>query len=294
MFFTLGAIRYKQGRWDDAIQDYTYAIERDQKNVGAWVNRGEILLDQGEVDRALEDLRAAIELDPGVRDKFANRARMLVVAIGDVYPDRLSDCQRIMGTVRLGSDEDAERVKKVAKLRERPPKLGATASPSPPAGKVFLSYRRAETADVTGRIWDRFTAQLGRDRVFRDVSSVPLGIDFVRHIQEQVERCVVLVAVIGRDWTTVVDGHGKRRLDDPADFVRLEIEAALERKVPIIPVLVQGASMPLRKDLPDSLIPLLRYNGSPVRADPDFGPDMERLIAGVEALIRSTGAGQSP
>ncbi|MEO5780209.1 MAG: toll/interleukin-1 receptor domain-containing protein [Arthrobacter oryzae] len=111
--------------------------------------------------------------------------------------------------------------------------------------KILISYRREDSADVTGRIYDRLIQQFGREAVFMDVDSIPLGVDFRVHLDEQVAKCEVFLAVIGRDWMQHLGSTGRTRLDDPRDFVRIEIESALKRQIPVIPVLVRGASIPL-------------------------------------------------
>src|SRR5688572_23306247 len=113
-----------------------------------------------------------------------------------------------------------------------------------PAGGIFVSYRRQETQHVAGRLADRLTLRFGVERVFMDVDSIAPGADFTKAITEAVSRCDVLIALIGRQWTGVVDADGARRLDDPDDFVVQEIHAALERDIPVVPVLVDGATMP--------------------------------------------------
>jgi hypothetical protein len=149
--------------------------------------------------------------------------------------------------------------------------------------KVFVSYRREDSADVTGRIYDRLLQSFDGQNIFKDVDSIPLGADFRVHLDEMVARCDVFLAVIGEQWLKAVDSSGKRRLDDPADFVRIEIESALKRGIPVIPMLVRAAVMPSEAQLPSSLKGLSYRNGIPVRADPDFHNDMNRLIAGLKA-----------
>lgn len=145
--------------------------------------------------------------------------------------------------------------------------------------RVFVSYRREDSRDVAGRIYDRLVGHLGAENVFKDVDSIPLGVDFREHIRGAVERCDVLLAVIGPVWSTVTDGQGSRRLEDRADFVRLEIAAALERGIRVIPLLVGGATMPRDVELPEEIRGLSFRNAAPVRADPDFHRDMDRLFA---------------
>jgi hypothetical protein len=130
-------------------------------------------------------------------------------------------------------------------------------SAAPVPGRVFISYRREETAYPAGWLYDRLANRYG-GQVFKDVDSIQLGDDFVEVITRAVGSCDVLLALIGDQWLTISDTHGNRRIDDPDDFVRLEIDAALCRKVRVIPILVDGATMPSPDELPDSLATLVR------------------------------------
>jgi len=150
--------------------------------------------------------------------------------------------------------------------------------------KFLISYRREDSADVTGRIYDRLVQQFGRAVVIKDVDSIPLGVDFRTYLDAQVAKCDVFLAVIGRNWMKAKGRKGKSRLEDPGDFVRIEIESALKRRIPVIPVLVQGAKIPEAERLPASIQALSYWNGIGVRPDPDFHKDMDRLIAQVRNL----------
>ncbi|MBN2119137.1 MAG: toll/interleukin-1 receptor domain-containing protein [Anaerolineales bacterium] len=163
----------------------------------------------------------------------------------------------------------------------RPHNSGAETS-----GRIFVSYRRSDSADIAGRIYDRLVGKFGRDLIFKDVDSIPLGIDFREYLGKKVSECDVLLAIIGDRWLEASDATGARRLDDPADFVRIEIEAALERGIPVIPLLVRGAQMPVEASLPVSLRKLIYRNGIQVRADPDFHHDMDRLIFALDRYVR--------
>jgi hypothetical protein len=151
--------------------------------------------------------------------------------------------------------------------------------------RIFVSYRRSDNQDATGRIYDRLTGQFGKGNIFKDVDSIPLGADFRKQLGEVVGQCRVLIVVLGANWLDAQDENGKRRLDSPNDFVRIEIEAALARGIPVIPVLVGNALMPAEEDLPPSLSPLVYRQGIQVRADPDFHRDMDRLIASLQASL---------
>jgi hypothetical protein len=148
--------------------------------------------------------------------------------------------------------------------------------------RVFISYRRDDSADVTGRLFDRLCAHF---TLFRDVDVIPFGSDFRQVIRKAVEDCQVLLAVIGPTWLNIAAKTGTRRLDDLADFVRLEIETALKRDIPVIPVLVGEATMPEPIHLPDVLQPLVFRHGLKVRRDPDFHRDVDTLIRGLTGLL---------
>jgi hypothetical protein len=149
--------------------------------------------------------------------------------------------------------------------------------------KVFISYRRDDSRWVSGRIYDALAARYGAANVFKDVYTIPLGVDFRNYLGTQVSQCDVMLVVIGSQWLSVTDEAGQRRLDDPADFTRVEIEQALQRAIPVIPVLVDGIRMPRADELPASLAPLAFRNATTVR-DADFPTDMERLVTSVEAI----------
>ena len=144
--------------------------------------------------------------------------------------------------------------------------------------QIFISYRRDDAAYVTGHINDLLRREFGDEAVFTDVDNIALGVDFRAVLDQTVSQCQVFLAVIGSEWLTVKGHDGQPRLQDPADFVRIEIESALERNIPVIPLLVSGATMPAAEDLPESLQGLAFRNGTPIRPGPDFGVDIARLI----------------
>ena len=123
---------------------------------------------------------------------------------------------------------------------------------------IFISYRRDDSAGYAGRLYDRLSAHFGTDQVFMDVAGIELGTDFVTAIEQAVGSCKVLIVVIGDEWLTTTDAAGRRRLDDPHDFVRLETSVALEREIRVVPVLVGGALMPRAEELPPELKSLAR------------------------------------
>jgi TIR domain len=149
---------------------------------------------------------------------------------------------------------------------------------------IFISYRRrGEGAGYGGRIADKLVEHFGKKKCFRDVDDIESGIDFVKTIREAVGTCEVLVAVIGPDWLTQTDDKGMRRLDDPRDFVRLEVAAALERDIRVIPVLVGGAEVPSERELPQVLEALSRRQAHEL-TDSRWEYDVSKLIGAIESL----------
>jgi hypothetical protein len=161
---------------------------------------------------------------------------------------------------------------------EAPPEARISHKKRVRAKNIFISYRRDDSPDVTGRIYDHLVEQYGKAAIFKDVDSIPFGVDFRVHLKAIVEKCDVVLAVVGDSWLTITNSAGQRRLDDERDFVRIEIESALQRDIPVVPILVQGALMPHEADLPPALKEFAYRNATTVRHDPDFHVDMERLI----------------
>jgi hypothetical protein len=152
------------------------------------------------------------------------------------------------------------------------------------SGGVFISYRRQESSGMAGRLYDRLAARFGDDQVFMDVDTIGLGVDFAAVITHAVSTCQVLLAVIGPQWLTATDQDGRRRLEDAEDIVRLEIAAALERDIRVIPILVEGAVLPRRQELPDNLATLARRNALILRHE-SFPSDADRLQAEIEPIL---------
>src|SRR5690242_2126838 len=159
-----------------------------------------------------------------------------------------------------------------------------TASAGNLPGRIFMSYRREDTAYPAGWLYDRLAGHFARSQIFKDIDSIELGDDFVDMITTAVGACDVLVVLIGDRWLTATGQDGQRRLDDPDDFVRLEIEAALARNVRVIPILVEGAQMPRADELPASLAKLARRQAlelSPAR----FDADIRRLLRVLDRTV---------
>lgn len=153
--------------------------------------------------------------------------------------------------------------------------------------KVFISYRRADYRQTAERIYDRFVGRYGEDHVFKDVDNILIGTNFQEEIFKFLQSCDFVLAIIGPRWLDAEDEKGNRRLDQEGDYVRIEIEKAIESQdVEVIPVLVGGAEMPEREKLPESLQRLSGINASEIRDDPDFNRDMERLVRDLEEVKR--------
>jgi hypothetical protein len=151
-------------------------------------------------------------------------------------------------------------------------------------GRIFISYRRDETDFPAGWLYERLAAHFGPEQVFKDVDSIELGDDFAEVIADAVGACDVLLLLIGAQWLAITDAAGRRRLENSDDFVRLEIEAALQRKVRIIPILVGRARMPDAHQLPASLGKLVRRQA--LELDPNrFEADTRRLIRVLERTL---------
>lgn len=153
------------------------------------------------------------------------------------------------------------------------------------AGNIFINYRREDSSGTAGRLHDRLDGAFGRDKLFIDVDNIPVGMDFEAHLKSQVEACDVMLAIIGPRWLGSKDELGQRRLDNPEDFVAIELAAALDRKIPVIPVLVDGARMPKASELPESLKPLARRQSFGLRHE-HFGADAETLIGKMRQVLK--------
>jgi TIR domain/Sel1 repeat len=154
------------------------------------------------------------------------------------------------------------------------------------SGGVFICYRREESAFAARAIYDRIAQKVGRENVFLDVDNIDPGVDWFDALNEQVGACDALIAVIGRNWVAA-DKDNRRRIDDPDDFVRIEIEAALKRGVRVIPVLVDGALMPKTGDLPESLRGFARRQNIEI-SHSRFETDVERLTRVLASILESS------
>ncbi len=149
--------------------------------------------------------------------------------------------------------------------------------------RIFISYRRADSKYVTDRISDRLVGTFGEQAVFRDIESIPIGVDFKTVLETEIRDCTVMLVVIGPQWATVEDQGGNKRLFEPSDYTRLEVETGLKHsEILVVPVLVLNARMPAAGELPESLTELTYRNAIIIRNDPDFDHDFERLAQVIE------------
>lgn len=146
----------------------------------------------------------------------------------------------------------------------------------PSRRRIFVSYRREDTQWFAGRLADSLSAYFGDRRVFRDVDGIAGGADFGAAIHDSLTASDAVIVVIGRHWLDASDSDGRRRLDQPDDWVRQEVGTALDKGVPVFPVLVEGAPMPRTEDLPPALQKLTRFNAIPI-SDSRWETDTERL-----------------
>jgi hypothetical protein len=150
--------------------------------------------------------------------------------------------------------------------------------------KLAISYRRSDSSAITGRIFDRLAAHYGRESVFMDIDNIPFGADFRTHIQAVLRETEVLIVVIGPQWLGA-DAAGTIRMSQESDPVRAEIEAALARSMPLIPVLVDGARMPSSAQLPASFNEFAFLNAAEVATGRDFHPHLDRLIGAIDRTV---------
>lgn len=148
--------------------------------------------------------------------------------------------------------------------------------------RIFISYRRDDSGYIAGMLAERLEEVFGSDSVFIDVDAIPLGVDFREYLNQAVARSDLMLALIGNEWLNVQNAQGLRRLEDPADFVRIEIEAALKQQIPVVPVLLEQARMPLEAELPASLQPLAFRNAVEIRSGRDLNYHIEQLIRGIK------------
>ncbi|MBU1342898.1 MAG: TIR domain-containing protein [Proteobacteria bacterium] len=149
---------------------------------------------------------------------------------------------------------------------------------------IFISYRREDSEGFARGLFQSLVSAFGQKQVFMDVEGISLGTDFVQAIDKSLEGCGALLVLIGKDWVNCTNTKGNRRLDDPKDFVRMEVVKALERQVRVIPVLVKGAGMPSPEDLPEDLQPVTRRQALELRNE-RWNQDVAHLISTLADLL---------
>ena len=149
--------------------------------------------------------------------------------------------------------------------------------------RIFISYRRADSAAYAQGLYDRFKERYGREQVFRDLD-MEYGIDFVERVDETIRSCAAMLVIIGPGWLGARDEAGNRRLDDPDDYVRIEVSNALNRAARVIPVLVGDARMPRKAELPDALGGLARRNAVQI-SDSRWDYDVSRLTETLDSIL---------
>ena len=150
---------------------------------------------------------------------------------------------------------------------------------------IFISYRRSDAEGEAGRLFDDLVKHFGENTVFMDVSAIEAGRDFRQAIDESIAGCGVVLVVIGPQWLEAKDAAETRRLDDPADFVRIETASALRRDIPVIPLLVRGAKMPRGEQLPDELKDLA-YRNCVELTHVRWRSDIQLLFNALRPLLR--------
>ncbi len=153
------------------------------------------------------------------------------------------------------------------------------------ADAIFISYRRDDAEGEAGRLFDDLTRAFGNDAVFMDVAGIKPGVDFRKAIEDNVASCGVLLAIVGPTWASITGADGTRRLEDPNDFVALEIASALSREVPVIPVLVHEAKMPAANLLPESL-KNFSYHNSVEISHARWNSDVQLLVEALKSYVK--------
>lgn len=222
-----------------------------------------------------------VTLECGEKASLGGHGQFSLRGLGSLLGSALSPSEyffvRIVSTDTAGDSRPGDAIVKQTVQSSSP--RGEASAPT-----IFLSYRRDDTEHITGRIRDRLDIQFGEQAIFRDVDSIPAGIDFTRKVEESIREARVLVAIIGPQWVAAVDRQGRRRLEQPDDPVRFELETAIGLGLPILPVLVKQAVMPGRDDLPAPLAALSSINAVIIPPEPYFAEGVKRLGLAIESL----------
>ena len=155
--------------------------------------------------------------------------------------------------------------------------------------RIFISYRRSDSAGHAGRLYDYLKEYFGEDRIFFDVDTIKPGADFEQKIKAELDNSNVVLVLIGNQWLGIKDAKGNKRLDDPHDYVRLEVETALNTDFTVIPVLLQGVSMPSGNELPEKVYDLSRRNAIKL-SDENWNSDLRMLTAILKNVLGIPGS----
>lgn len=158
--------------------------------------------------------------------------------------------------------------------------------------RIFINYRRQDTEGYAGRLYDHLLRYFAVNDVFMDINDISVGADFVTTLEDALAKCDVLLAVIGPQWVNITDEFGNRRLEQPDDFVRLEIATAIAQEKRVIPVLVGGARMPAESTLSDDIKPLARRNAHQL-SHKNFATDIETLAETIRQIVLDTRRGRA-
>ncbi|HET9569388.1 MAG TPA: toll/interleukin-1 receptor domain-containing protein, partial [Vicinamibacterales bacterium] len=158
---------------------------------------------------------------------------------------------------------------------------------------IFVSYRRQDTQSATGRLCDKLQAHFGAEQVFHDIESIEVGSDFAATIESKIAGSSVVLVMIGQHWAETTSDHGHARLFDPGDYVRLEIATALHRRIPVIPVLVEGAAMPQASALPNAIAGLSTRQAHEI-SEQRWQYDTDMLVRQLERYVPAEGSSTIP
>jgi len=155
--------------------------------------------------------------------------------------------------------------------------------------RIFISYRRSDSAGYAGRLHDTLKNYFGEERLFFDVDTIKPGVDFEQKIKTELGNSDAVLVLIGNQWLGIKDANGNRRLDDPHDYVRLEVETALSKNIAVIPVLLQGVPMPSGSELPETLYDFSRRNAIKL-SDEHWNSDLNMLTAILKNVLGIPGS----
>ena len=267
----------RQGASVDLVSDYPAAANAVTTSVDAF-------------DVVVSDIGRGGDENAGLRDLTRLREEGLYTGSVVFYTARVTPARREAAS-KIGAgitSDPAELLALIADLRPHPTVKGAPEKrrlgrkPS-----VFIDYRREDSAGYAGRLADQLRQALGEEKVFLDIDTIPAGMDFSTALQEAIRKADAYIEVIGPSWLSASDRTGRRRIDDPRDFVRLSLAAALRSSTVVIPVLVSGATLPSRDDLPEDVRPLASRQAMEL-SDRNWSNDVGRLISVLESLEAGT------